>query len=158
VIARAVLSFLGLGFLPGPSGTYASAATALLLWGLHGPAAGPASAGVLVCFAAASLATVALAGRTAHGAHGDPGWVVTDEVAGQALAVGLGGAVARGSGLLAFAAAFVLFRALDIAKPGPVGAAERLPGGWGVWADDVLAGAAAGGAVAVLRALGALGA
>ena len=35
---------------------------------------------------------------------------------------------------------FVLFRIFDIAKPFPINRAERLPGGYGVMADDVLAG------------------
>jgi phosphatidylglycerophosphatase A len=38
------------------------------------------------------------------------------------------------------AAPFLLFRLFDIWKPGPVDAAQRLPGGWGVVMDDVLAG------------------
>jgi len=35
---------------------------------------------------------------------------------------------------------FLLFRLFDIWKPGPVDAAQRLPGGWGIVMDDVLAG------------------
>lgn len=42
-------------------------------------------------------------------------------------------------------AGFALFRLFDIWKPGPVGWAERLPGGWGVMADDAVAGLLAGG-------------
>ncbi len=34
---------------------------------------------------------------------------------------------------------FVLFRLFDIAKPWPVRQSQRLPGGWGVVTDDVLA-------------------
>lgn len=34
---------------------------------------------------------------------------------------------------------FVLFRIFDIAKPWPVRQSQRLPGGWGVVMDDVLA-------------------
>lgn len=36
--------------------------------------------------------------------------------------------------------AFVLFRIFDIVKPPPVGASQRLSGGFGVVIDDVLAG------------------
>ncbi len=36
---------------------------------------------------------------------------------------------------------FFVFRALDIVKPFPAGAAERLQGGLGVMADDAVAGA-----------------
>jgi phosphatidylglycerophosphatase A len=37
-------------------------------------------------------------------------------------------------------AGFVLFRVFDIAKPLGIRRLERLPGGWGVMADDLLAG------------------
>ena len=67
-----------------------------------------------------------------------------DEVAGQAITLlglhwafpGLTGGMAWGGVL----AAFLLFRLLDIWKPGPVGALERLPGGTGIVLDDVAAG------------------
>ena len=38
------------------------------------------------------------------------------------------------------AAAFILFRVLDVVKPFPVRRLERLPGGLGIMADDLLAG------------------
>ena len=38
------------------------------------------------------------------------------------------------------AAAFVLFRVLDVVKPWPIRWYERLPGGYGIMADDVAAG------------------
>lgn len=66
---------------------------------------------------------------------GDPGWVVADEAAGTFLAtIGLAGPPAL--------VAWVVFRLADIFKsvfPG-VGAAERLPGGVGITADDLVAG------------------
>ncbi len=86
--------------------------------------------------ALAALLVVALsiwsAGHFAD--EGDPGWVVVDEAAGTFVAtVGLGGWPA--------VAAFAVFRAADIFKQTPgVGAAERLPGGWGITADDLMAG------------------
>ena len=36
--------------------------------------------------------------------------------------------------------AFVAFRIFDIIKPGPVRKMENIPGGWGIMADDVMAG------------------
>ena len=65
----------------------------------------------------------------------DPGHVVIDEVAGMLLTlfwlpVTWVGAVAG----------FLVFRVFDIIKPFPAGAAERLPRGWGVMADDLVAG------------------
>jgi len=41
-------------------------------------------------------------------------------------------------------APFMLFRLFDIWKPGVVDTSQRLPGGWGVVMDDVLAGLLAG--------------
>lgn len=68
--------------------------------------------------------------------------IVIDEVVGQLLALapialGLVGPSLSG----AVVTAFVLFRVLDITKPGPIGATERrVGGGAGVMADDVVAG------------------
>ena len=65
----------------------------------------------------------------------DPSFVVIDEVAGQLLTLFL----IPFSWIYVFAG-FLLFRALDIVKPFPARQAERLPGGWGIMLDDVLAG------------------
>jgi phosphatidylglycerophosphatase A len=76
----------------------------------------------------------------------DPDWIVIDEAAGMWIAL---------TGLPAFgwagaAAAFALFRLLDIAKPGPVGWADRQRGATGVMLDDVIAGALAALVLAAL--------
>lgn len=74
----------------------------------------------------------------------DPSRVVIDEVAGALIALGL----LRRRSVSTQAAAWVLFRVLDITKPGPVAAAEKLkPAGVGIMADDLLAGALAGAAL-----------
>ena len=75
----------------------------------------------------------------------DPGAVVLDEVIGQwlALAVLIAGTSAPPS-LAAIGVSFLLFRVLDVLKPWPISALERLTGGWGVVADDLAAGLAAG--------------
>ena len=63
----------------------------------------------------------------------DPGEVVIDEVAGYLVSVlGLGHNFAL--------VGFVLFRIIDIVKPFPVRQMERLPGGIGIMADDLLGG------------------
>ncbi len=41
-------------------------------------------------------------------------------------------------------AGFIAFRILDISKPWPIRVLERLPGGWGIVADDLYAGGAVG--------------
>ena len=65
----------------------------------------------------------------------DPGPVVIDEVAGQLVTLFL-----VGGGAAALFVGFLLFRALDIVKPWPASELERLPGGWGIMADDLMAG------------------
>lgn len=79
----------------------------------------------------------------------DPGWVVIDEIAGQWIALL---AVPRPAALW-LVAAFVLFRALDIIKPGPIGWADRRRGPVWVMADDVIAGAIAAALLLAARAV-----
>ncbi len=50
-------------------------------------------------------------------------------------------------------AAFVLFRIFDITKPPPAKRLEKLPKGWGIVVDDLVAGAYALPILAVLYAL-----
>lgn len=69
----------------------------------------------------------------------DPQYVVIDEVAGQLCALGL-----AGPDVVRIVLAFVAFRLLDIFKPWPIHRLERLPGAWGVMADDLAAGLLAG--------------
>ncbi len=56
----------------------------------------------------------------------------------------------RGSAVWLTLGIFLAFRAFDIAKPWPIGAAQRLRGGWGVTADDALAALAVNGVAAIL--------
>lgn len=130
-LARLVASGFGCGASPLAPGTVASAVAALIGYAL-----------LLLSSYALGLAALAaiLAGlwaiSAAGAAGGDPAWVVIDEVAGQWVAL-LGLARPSLTGVLG---GFVLFRILDIAKPGPVGWADRQSGAAGVMADDVLAG------------------
>lgn len=71
----------------------------------------------------------------------DPSSAVIDEVAGTLIALGL----VRNGGVITQALALLLFRVLDIVKPGPIDSAQSLkPRGLGIMADDLLAGALAG--------------
>ncbi len=65
----------------------------------------------------------------------DPGKVVIDEVVGQGVALLL-----VPHQILYYGIAFILFRIFDIWKPVPVKQLEHLPSGWGIMADDVMAG------------------
>lgn len=68
----------------------------------------------------------------------DPSEVVIDEFVGQWIALLL---VPPHWGF--WLAAFVLFRLFDIWKPLWIDSVQSWPGGWGVMADDILAGIAA---------------
>jgi phosphatidylglycerophosphatase A len=83
----------------------------------------------------------------AHWNSKDPQRVVIDEVLGQWLALAATPRLEWRSWLVAF----VLFRFFDIFKPLGVRAAERLPRGWGIVADDLLAGLYAAVVLIALR-------
>jgi phosphatidylglycerophosphatase A len=77
----------------------------------------------------------------------DDGRIVIDEVAGQAIAVAF-----FAPSVVTLILGFVLFRVLDIIKPGPIGWCDRhLPGAWGTLVDDLLAGVTAGILLAMTR-------
>jgi phosphatidylglycerophosphatase A len=131
-LARFVASGGGCGFLPGAPGTWGSLLAAVLGTGLLFASPWALAAGVVVAAAAGYWSIPRAQGDA------DPGWVVIDEIAGQWLAMM---ALARpGWGV---AAAFAVFRLLDITKPGPIGAIDRRPGRAGVMGDDLAAGAVA---------------
>ena len=140
-LARLVASGFGSGYVrraPGTAGSLlALLIGAVLLW--VGPTA--------VALAAALAVLGGWWAVRAVQAGDDPGWVVADEFAGQWIAL-LG--LARPT-LAGLTAAFVLFRVLDIAKPGPVGWADRQHGPMGVMADDVIAGAIAAALLLLFR-------
>jgi phosphatidylglycerophosphatase A len=69
-------------------------------------------------------------------ARKDPSLVVVDEVVGMWLTLAGATAFNGKSALLAF----LLFRIFDIWKPPPVRQLEKLPGGTGIIADDLMAG------------------
>ncbi len=74
----------------------------------------------------------------------DPGWIVIDEVCGIFMAL----AFVPSDFIIAqpwiLAVAFGLFRFFDILKPLGIHKMEKLPGAWGVMADDLLGGIYAG--------------
>ncbi len=142
---RLLLSAFGLGWIPPIPGTVASAATVGAVLAVHGAAFGPATPLLLALLAFGIVTTLVLGGSlSTPDGHGDPGWVVTDEVAGQALALVVATASSSASGFWLAGLSFLLFRVLDITKPGVIGAAERLPRGLGILSDDLIAGAIAG--------------
>jgi phosphatidylglycerophosphatase A len=81
----------------------------------------------------------------------DPQIVVIDEVSGQFLTYLLALAPLNWKYLLL---GFILFRGFDTWKPFPARQAESLPGGWGIMADDWMAGVYAAIGIWIARAIG----
>ena len=71
----------------------------------------------------------------------DPQFVVIDEVSGQLITLSFPFTVLNWKSWLL---GFILFRVFDIWKPFPARQAESLHGGWGIMADDWVAGIYAG--------------
>lgn len=142
-VAVALASFGYIGFAPVAPGTAGAAAALplvlLLRW------AGPTSIEILACFFLFVFG--AWGARLTEQALGveDPGPVVIDEVLGMLVSL-----LWLPSAWPVVAAAFVAFRVFDIVKPWPAARLEHVPGGWGVMADDVVAGAYANLTVHVL--------
>lgn len=121
-----VSTFFGVGYVSAMPGTLGSIAAYVVAMFLPIPLWAIALVTVLGGYAAQKYAEDV--GKE------DPGEVVIDEVAGIWLALALS---PQGLPL----AALFLFRILDILKPFPIRQLEKLPGGIGIMADDLLAGA-----------------
>lgn len=140
---RLIVSCFGLGRLPIAPGTWGSLPPVVIFFLLCGSSAGVAETNVLMIGLAliGSVACVRFAPASiAATGSSDPREVVMDEFAGQAIAfVGIA-AIAPSQMCVAAALGFLLFRLFDILKPWPIYKLESLPGGWGILADDLLAG------------------
>lgn len=148
--AWAVATFFGAGLgKPGP-GTWGSVAAVLLwaayAWLLH-PSALALNIALLIGIALTLVFGIPASTIVAReSGREDPGFVVIDEVAGQWIAL-LGSHANWRHALLAL----ILFRLFDITKPFPVRQLEKLPEGWGIVLDDVLAGLYALGVASLLH-------
>jgi phosphatidylglycerophosphatase A len=146
-VATLLATGLGSGLLPKAPGTWGSLLAVVVGEGLFQVVG---LVGVAGLAAVSTLVGIPVSGRVAVlRARKDPGEIVVDEIAGQSIALaGLHAVLPADAsapvrwGLVVLA--FALFRAFDIAKPGPINRLQSLPGGWGVMADDLLAGAIAG--------------
>jgi phosphatidylglycerophosphatase A len=131
-IAWTLATWFGCGLVPiapGTAGTLGAVPLYLAIRG-HGPV------GVLVVAAAiAAIGVWASNIVVRESGEKDPQRIVVDEVAGVLVALAAApptwGRVILG---------IVLFRIFDVVKPFPARRAERLPAGWGVVVDDLVAG------------------
>ena len=133
--SRVVATFFGSGYFPFAPATFASAIVAGILY-LLGSADGrghPLVEGLVIL--ALFPISIASAHRAERTLGHDASPIVIDEVLGQMITLWF---VPRTWPWVL--AGFLLFRVLDIVKPLGANKAQDLPGGWGIVADDVLAG------------------
>jgi len=145
---RLFTSCFGLGRLPVAPGTWGSLPPAVvfgLMCSLNAPPV--AISIVMAAFVlAGSVACVVFApAAIAATGNNDPSEVVADELAGQAVTFLLSPFLAISTASpreiwITVLVGFVLFRIFDISKPWPIRKLEKLPAGWGILADDLLAG------------------
>ena len=147
-IKRMLTSCFGLGRLPLAPGTWGSLPPVIIFGLLSRYGASPAIItnvmaalvliGGIVCVQYGPSAIAATRKK-------DPREVVADEFAGQALTfifspfLAMGQATPQQVFVIAFTG-FVLFRLFDISKPWPIRQFEKYPAGWGILADDLMAG------------------
>ncbi len=122
----------GLGYLTGMPGTVGSVAAFLIA------VIRPVPAWFVLAFA--GLAVWASGRYAKQAGREDPPEVVADEVVGTWVAI-------WGLPFGYWLPALCLFRVIDILKPVPVSTSERLPGGWGIVADDFVGGALTNGLI-----------
>lgn len=148
MVKRLLTSCFGLGFLPIGPGTWGSIPVAVAFFFLCRHTDSPLAmvsvmglfivAGSIICITM-SDAAIAATGRS------DPPEVVADELAGQGLTFlsvcfGTINRIPDNRIWLVAVAGFLIFRALDVLKPWPAHDLEKLPKGWGILTDDLMAG------------------
>ncbi len=144
---RVLTSCFGLGRLPFCPGTWGSLPVAVIfaLMCHFGVSAGLISITMAVLAVAGSVICVQYAPAIiAATGKADPAEVVADELAGQALTFlavpfFITAEISTRQILITTTLGFLLFRIFDIVKPWPIRKLEKLPKGWGILADDILA-------------------
>jgi phosphatidylglycerophosphatase A len=131
-LVQVIATFFGLGYSPFAPGTAGTLGAIVLFYLLS-----CFSPLVYVLFFLGFTILSIWASGEAEGIFGktDPGQVVIDEVCGYLVTMFLIPTTPRNIIL-----GFFLFRFFDIIKPPPARRAERLPGGFGIVIDDVIAG------------------
>jgi phosphatidylglycerophosphatase A len=133
-LAVFVCTFGGVGYSPIAPGTAGSAAGLVVYAALRLGGVSPlAEAILIVAVVAAGIWSGTIAER--HFGTTDPGPGVIDEVAGMLVTLYL-----LPAGWILAIAGFFLFRVLDVLKPFPAQRLERLHGGLGMMADDLMVG------------------
>lgn len=130
IVAVAVATLSGVGYAKG--GGSIAAAIFCVAWYLLNPAM-EMQLIILAAVLAVGIWSADVSGRIWN--KKDDSRIVIDEVAGMLISLLF---IQRQVSL--YILGYLLFRFFDIIKPLGIKKAEKLPGGWGVMADDILAG------------------
>ncbi len=132
---RAVLRFLAtfgpVGYTPIAPATAGSAVVTLIAWFIPPPAL----AETLALIAVGTVVAAWIAGEAEKDLGHDAKPIVVDEAVGQCLAL-----LFVPHTIVAFILSFLLFRVFDVWKPLGARQVQKLSGGMGIVADDVIAG------------------
>jgi phosphatidylglycerophosphatase A len=140
-LASAFVTCGYVGYLPLAPGTWASILGCILLYLLPGILNHPLTAILIAIAAILCINRMELPEK-------DPSYIVVDELAGICVTM-----VGQGLGPSNLLKGFILFRIFDILKPFPIRRLEGLPKGYGIVADDILAGIYANAALLLLGRL-----
>ncbi|MCK4642890.1 phosphatidylglycerophosphatase A [bacterium] len=135
-----ISSFFYTGKFPKAPGTFTSFITALLIF-LTASFTGYWL--LLIIGLGLSLIGIIVSGITEkRSKEHDPGWITIDEAVGMILSLSLIdlSALPVFQRIILILIAFIMFRLLDILKPTPIRQIQALKGGWGIMADDIIAG------------------
>ncbi len=136
------------GFAPLAPGTVGSAVGLVIFWIVRSTGVVWLEGATLLVVVAAGVAAASIA-ETFYERR-DPGLVVVDEVAGMLVTLLL-----VPVGFVGSIVGFLAFRFFDIVKPFPARQVEVLPRGWGIMADDLVAGIYAQATLRVVLWMGA---
>jgi phosphatidylglycerophosphatase A len=129
-ILLAIVTCGFVGYMPFAPGTWASVLGCIFIY-LFPFQSLIANIGFICCLIIFSITCINLLAFTTE----DPGYIVIDELAGMFVTM-----AGHEPTFIALVAGFSLFRIFDIMKPYPVNAVERYRKGYGIMADDILAG------------------
>jgi len=139
LLIRVIATALGAGYSPVAPGTCGAIVACLLYW--FGGDFNTMSLGLIIVIAfvlglitSTKLEAEYIAHVGSEKGH-DPQFIVIDEFVGMMIAL-----VALPKSILITILSFVLFRFFDIVKPFPIKQSQKLPSGWGIMMDDILAG------------------
>ena len=132
-----ISTLFGVGYFPKVPGTAGTIVAACVYWLLPGSwlESFPVNLYFIISVLILSMISVFLVSKAEIELGHDNGKIVIDEFWGYMLAVAF-----LPKTLFVLILSFVLFRIFDIFKPEPVNLLQKLPKGWGVLADDLMAG------------------